>query len=78
MQAQTVTSKLTEKYQATIPAAIRRKLHLQAGDSVAFLVEDEKITLAKASPLDLTFAAALEGTLGEWDTPEDDEAWNDL
>lgn len=33
---QTTISKLTTKYQATVPAAVRKKLALNAGDSILF------------------------------------------
>lgn len=61
----TSTSKLTSKYQATIPEPVRRVLHLQAGDAIAFDIEQDQIRLRKARPVDLAFAHALEGTLSE-------------
>ena len=74
----TAISKLTRKYQATIPAPVRNVLRLQAGDSIAFEIEEEQIRLRKARPIDLEFAGALEGTLDEWNRPEDEEAYRDL
>ncbi len=74
----TAISKLTRKYQATIPAPVRDVLRLEAGDSIAFEIEEEQIRLRKASPVDLEFAGALEGTLNEWNQPEDEEAYRDL
>ncbi|WP_218068144.1 type II toxin-antitoxin system PrlF family antitoxin [Candidatus Thiosymbion oneisti] len=35
----TATSKLTKEYQATIPEPVRRLLHLEAGDAIAFDIE---------------------------------------
>ncbi len=74
----TAISKLTRKYQATIPAPVRNVLRLEAGDSIAFEIEEEQIRLRKARPMDLDFAGALEGTLDEWSQPEDEEAYRDL
>ena len=37
---QTATSKLTRKYQATIPEPVRKLLHLESGDEIAFDIED--------------------------------------
>lgn len=74
----TAISKLTRKYQATIPAPVRDVLRLKAGDSIAFEIEDEQIRLRKARPIDLEFSGALEGTLDEWSRPEDEEAYRDL
>ena len=74
----TATSKLTRKYQATIPKSVREALHLQAGDAIAFDFEGETIRVRKARWLDLEFAEALEGTLSEWSAEEDEEAYRDL
>ena len=75
---QTATSKLTRKYQATIPKSVREVLHLQAGDAIAFDIEGEKIRVRKARWIDLEFAEAWEGTLSEWSGEEDEEAYRDL
>jgi antitoxin PrlF len=75
---QTATSKLTKKYQATIPEPVRRVLHLQAGDAIAFDIEEDRIQLRKARAVDSAFAASLEGTLGEWNSSADEEAYRDL
>lgn len=74
----TSTSKLTSKYQATIPEPVRRILHLQAGDAIAFDIENNQIRLRKARPVDIAFAHALEGTLSEWQSDADEEAYRDL
>ena len=76
----TSTSKLTSKYQATIPEPVRRILHLQAGDAIAFDIdiENNQIRLRKARPVDIAFAHALEGTLSEWQSGADEEAYRDL
>ena len=71
-------STLTSKGQATIPAEIRKDLHLKAGDKIIFEVVQNKVTLKKASVFDLTYHQALSKTLAEWNTPEDDEAYRDL
>ena len=75
---QTATSKLTKKYQATIPEPVRRLLHLKAGDAVAFDIEDDDVHLRKARSVDLVFAQSLEGTLSEWTSEADEEAYRDL
>jgi antitoxin PrlF len=74
----TATSKLTRKYQATIPAPVRDVLHLEAGDTVAFDIDEGGIRLRKARPRDVEFAGALEGTLSEWSSESDEEAYRDL
>jgi len=75
---QTATSKLTKKYQATIPASVRQLLHLDAGDEIAFDIEDDDVHLRKAQPMDLEFAKSLEGTMNEWSSEADEEAYRAL
>lgn len=75
---QTATSKLTKKYQATIPEPVRRLLHLETGDEIAFDIEQDNVHLRKARPVDLAFAQSIEGTLSEWTTEADEEAYRDL
>lgn len=41
-------STLTTKGQTTIPAAIRKRLNLQAGDKLQYLLEGERIVLVPA------------------------------
>lgn len=74
----TTTSKLTKKYQATMPEPVRRRLHLEAGDTIAFDIEEDDIHLRKARPVDLAFTQSLEGILAEWASQADEEAYRDL
>jgi len=74
----TATSKLTKKYQATIPEPVRKLLHLQAGDAIAFDIENNDIHLRKALPIDFSFAQSLESTLNEWTSSADEDAYHDL
>lgn len=75
---QTAVSKLTKKYQATVPEAVRKRLKLKAGDVIAFEIDDDIIKLRKARPIDIEFSSALVPTLSEWESPNDEEAYNDL
>ena len=72
------TSKLTSKFQTTVPLAVRKVLNLQAGDLVGFEVIGDEIKLRRATPLDVAFAQALSGTLTEWSSAADDLAFADL
>ena len=75
----TAVSKLTSKNQTTIPAPVREMLDLSAGDMLAFEVSDSgAVTLRKWTPIDMEFARALEPTLAEWASDEDDEAYCEL
>ena len=74
----TAISKLTKKYQATVPAAVRKKLQLSAGDVIAFEIDEDTITLRKARPIDIELSKALVSTLSEWESPHDEDAYGDL
>ena len=75
---ETATSKLTRKYQATIPEPVRRLLRLEAGDSIAFDIKNNHVHIRKARPVDLAFTRSLEGTLSEWASEADEEAYRGL
>lgn len=72
------TSKLTSKFQTTVPTQVRKILQLKAGDMVGFEIMGNDVKLKRATPLDLAFAQALEATLTEWSSPADDEAFKNL
>lgn len=74
----TSVSRLTSKFQATIPAAVRAVLGIKQGDAIAFEVENGLVRLTRASPRDIAFAHAVEGTLSEWDSAADNEAYRGL
>lgn len=73
-----LTSKVTQKYQATIPQAIRQKLAIEKGDRVIFEIENEKVVLKKLSPLDWEYLESVSTTLSEWSSEADEEAYSDL
>ncbi len=73
---QTATSKLTKKYQATIPEPVRKQLQLEAGGAIAFDIEDGIIHLRKARAIDMAFTKSLESTLSEWSSEADEDAFN--
>jgi antitoxin PrlF len=75
---ETAISKLTKKYQATFPKVVRKKLNLNAGDIVAFEIENDTIKVRKAVPIDIEFFSALVMTLNEWNSENDEEAYNGL
>ena len=72
-------AKITSKGQVTIPASIRKALRANAGDSIIWDIEtDGRIVVSRLEPIDVSYLKALNGTLSEWDSPEDDEAYRDL
>lgn len=73
-----LASKLTSKYQASVPEKVRSLLGLEAGDRVIWEIENGRVTVKKAVPLDLEYVQALEKTLPEWGSKNDEEAYRDL
>jgi AbrB family looped-hinge helix DNA binding protein len=72
-------SRLTRKSQATVPAAVRKRLSLSPGDILIFEeAKDGGVKIRRGEPLDLEFISALEGTLSEWNSENDDLAYRDL
>jgi antitoxin PrlF len=70
-----ITSKLTSKAQTTIPQSVRTALRLKAGDHLAYVVDGNRVLLAKASPEPV---ASPFRTFSEWDSPADTKAYADL
>lgn len=72
-------SKLTSKYQATIPRDVRKVLGLRQGDVIAFEIgKNKQITVKKMGKDDLSYTKALQKTLTEWESESDEEAYRDL
>ncbi len=69
-------AKITAKGQTTIPQDVRRALQVSPGDLIAWEVgADGTATVRRVQPLDLEYLRAVEGTLGEWASAADDEAY---
>ena len=59
--------------------SVRKRLQLKPGDTVIFEESEAgTVRLRKAEPLDLEFLSALEKTLSEWNSVNDDKAYRDL
>ncbi|MGH8112247.1 MAG: AbrB/MazE/SpoVT family DNA-binding domain-containing protein [Rhodanobacteraceae bacterium] len=72
-------AKITAKGQTTIPVAIREALNVRPGDSIVWeMLDDGAARVRRIQPLDLEYLKAIEGTLTEWSSPDDDEAYRDL
>jgi antitoxin PrlF len=75
----TYASKVTSKYQTTIPKEIRKHLHIKRGDQIMYeLFSDDTVVLRKTSPLDIEYLRAVSKTLSEWNSDEDENAYKDL
>lgn len=71
-------ARLTSKGQVTVPKEVREQLHLEPGDVLSYEVAGEEVRVRKVARFDAEWHRALSGTLEEWDTPEDTEAFRDL
>ena len=72
------SSQLTHHNQAIIPDPVLEALKLREGDAIVFEIDQAGVHLRKAPPIDKAFTEALQGTLSEWDSAADDEAYADL
>jgi antitoxin PrlF len=73
-----LVSKVTSKFQTTIPQTIRDVMGISQGDAVVFEIEEGRVFIKRLQPLDLDYLNAVSGTLSEWLSPEDEEAYRDL
>ena len=72
-------SRLTSKFQATVPLEIRKLLKLRAGDQVIFTVKkDNSVEIKKASRRDMLYLKGIEQTLSEWEDARDEAAFKNL
>ncbi len=72
-------SKITAKGQTTIPSKVRQALGLKSGDRILFEEEGDKIVLKRFTTVDVLHLRYLENLLSpEWNSEEDNQAFNDL
>ncbi|MFA5920221.1 MAG: AbrB/MazE/SpoVT family DNA-binding domain-containing protein [Methylococcaceae bacterium] len=72
------SSQLIHHNQAIIPDPVLEALKLREGDAIVFEIDQAGVHLRKAPLIDKAFTEALQGTLSEWDSAADDEAYADL
>ncbi len=76
-------SRITSKYQATVPADVRAALGVGAGDRIAWEIDDDgaRVRRVEEPAGDPRWAGAIlidSVTFGEWLSDEDEEAWRDF
>ncbi len=72
------SSQLMHHNQAIIPEPVLDALKIREGDAIVFEIDQAGVHLRKAPSIDQAFTQALQGTLSEWDSVADDEAYADL
>ena len=78
MAAISKISKVTVKYQATIPLEVREFLGVRQGDAVEYRIKKGEVKLKRVTTPDSEYLNAVQKTLTEWDTKADDDAFRDL
>ncbi len=72
-------ARVTAKGQATIPKRIREAAHIREGDMLAFDLDgNNRIIIRRIESTIDSELIALQETLSEWNSPEDNEAWRGL
>ena len=75
----TTITKITAKGQTTVPREIRAALKSKPGDMIAWEVEaNGRVAVRRVQPLDIEYLKAVQGTLSEWQTAEDEKAYAKL
>ena len=71
-------AKITARGQTTIPKSIRAAAGLHEGDVIAFEFEGDRLVVHKVVPGRDEYLHGLGEVMGEWLSPEDEDAWRDL
>lgn len=64
VQAPRFEATLTDKYQNTVPAAVRKVLHLGRRDRIAYVIRDGKVILEKVESQDDHVDPTIQAFLG--------------
>ena len=72
-------SKITAKGQTTVPREVRTALKCGPGDLIAWDIgADGRVAVRRIQPLDVEYLQAVQGTLSEWHSAEDEKAYGEL
>ena len=73
-----LSSRITQRHQATIPAKVCEVLDLHGGDLVEFAIHGKEVVIRKSNLSDSVWASALQQTVSEWGSEEDDRLYANL
>jgi bifunctional DNA-binding transcriptional regulator/antitoxin component of YhaV-PrlF toxin-antitoxin module len=72
-------SKITAKGQTTVPREVRIAWRSKPGDLLAWEVGKEgRVEVRRVQPVGIEYLRAVEKTMSEWNTAEDEAAYGDL
>jgi len=72
-------SKITAKGQTTVPQEVRAALKSKPGDLIAWdVAPDGRVAVRRIQPADIEYLQAVQGTLSEWGTAQDEQAYGKL
>ena len=71
-------AKIGARGRTTIPKTIREAAGLREGDEIAFKIEGGRLVVHKVVPRRDEYEHGLSEMMGEWLSPEDEDAWRDL
>ena len=72
-------SKITAKGQTTVPQEVRAALKSKPGDLIAWDIEPGgRVAVRRIQAIDVEYLQAVQGTLSEWRTAEDEKAYGKL
>ena len=58
---------------------VRESLNLGAGDDIVYqILDNEIVVLRKSQPLDIDYLEAINATLSDWTSVDDERAYSDL
>ena len=74
-----IISKITSKGQTTVPQEVRTVLKSKPGDLIAWEIDDKgDVSVRSVQSVDIEYLRAVEKTMSEWGTAEDEAAYGDL
>lgn len=71
-------AKISARGQTTIPLSIRKAAVLHPGDILAFAIKGDHVIVRNVTCPAEGYLKGIEKSLNDWDSPEDDVAWDAL